>query len=197
MTKPQHKAMRIIRFFGSTAPKVGYILSLLALAFMLCSVVYTGYSVYKWFASHTFRWQSPVLLQTPLIIQPIKEVTIKEFEVIDKVRAEVVKPQAPYTEKQIVLKAKHGPILWKVYQLESQRGKADWCRNNGKGYAGFGVLDRGEIVCYETFEKAVERASYWLDKNWDDESLATTLCRWNLGQTLTTCPYYESYLQVI
>ena len=87
---------------------------------------------------------------------------------------------------------KHGEILWKIYGLETTWGKNDYCRPNG--YGGFGVMNAGKVVCYESFEKSVERAEYWLTKNGVDKDLAVSLCLWNEGVARNDCPYYKNYL---
>lgn len=97
------------------------------------------------------------------------------------------------SEYEIIMATKHGTILWNVYMLESTRGKADYCRNNNLGYGGFGVMSAGEIVCYESFEKAVERAEYWLVKAGVDKDLDSALCYFNLGVKQPMCNYSITY----
>lgn len=127
--------------------------------------------------------------------------TVKKLTVAPTVVAQVVKPTStPLTEEQIVKQAKNGDILWNIYMLESTRGKNDGCRLKGEGFAGFGVMDGKTVVCYPTFEKAVERAAYWFDKLEPEVNLINALCSWNLGKLPRgkhmNCHYYQSYMSL-
>lgn len=177
-----------------------------ALAFFIIGVMSKSMWDGYW-RTYTWTWRTPIIikLQNPLIIDKIKHIKQTELSPmpeagesgkIANLRANTTKSN-PHTEYEIVMAQKHGKILWNVYQLETQRGKTDWCRNNNAGYGGFGVKESPtKIACYETFEKAVERAEYWLTKNWDSVSLARTLCQWNTGTASSDCPYYQSYLSL-
>lgn len=189
MTKAQYQAHKIANKVQKTWEVSKLIAILIGLCYLLVSCVYTGHSVYTYLTSHSFEWRTP--FQNPLIIKPLN------LKPQLNIPVQKAKPITQYTEKQIVMKSKYGPILWKVYGLESTWGKNDYCRNRGLGYAGFGVLADGQIVCYRSFSDAVARAEYWLLKNWDRKSLAVTLCRWNTGKGSETCPYYESYLSLL
>jgi hypothetical protein len=100
------------------------------------------------------------------------------------------------SEKEIILSRKNGEVLWKIYGLESSWGRNDYCRQSGKGYGGFGVMNNKEVVCYESFEKAVERAEYWFENALKiaKGDLATALCYWNLGELQVNCKYYQAFL---
>lgn len=109
----------------------------------------------------------------------------------------VITTPAPKTEKEIVYAEKHGSILWKIYFLESTLGEHDYCRNNGKGYGGFGVKsDSKTIACYKTFQEAADRAEYWFAKLEPDKDLAKSLCMWNLGVPEVNCNYYQTYMSL-
>lgn len=178
-----------------------------ALAFFIIGVMSKSMWDGYW-RTHEWSWQTPVIikLQNPLIIRELKPITRQVVSPIvegDKtqtgaeLRANTTKNN-PRTEYEIVMAQKHGKILWNVYQLETQRGKTDWCRNNNAGYGGFGVKESPtKIACYETFEKATERAEYWLVQDGVDKDVASALCRWNLGTpNLANCNYYQSYLSL-
>ena len=113
------------------------------------------------------------------------------------------------------MEQKDGAILWKIYFLESGLGDNDVCRKKGKGYAGFGVMDNGDVVCYPTFETAVVRAQYWWGQLYPAKTLVDALCTWNQGCQKTkradgkevcltddegklipwaNCNYYQTYL---
>lgn len=156
--------------------------------------------------THSWRFQSPVIFQTPLIIKEIKPQAQKVLtpEIDSKTQGsaklnannDIVATSK--TEKEIVMAQPHGKVLWNIYDLESQRGETDYCRLNGKGWGGFGVKDGqkpvSQIVCYETFAKAAERAEYWFARLNPDKDLATALCTWNTGKPEVNCHYYQNYL---
>jgi len=145
----------------------------------------------SWSLTHKIVWQSPIILRTFVYIEDVKPK-------VEKVKVIVTPTPTPIpkTERQIIDKTKHAEVLWKVYGLESTWGANDYCRINGKGYGGFGVLDNeSKIVCYPTFEKAIKRAEYWLVKAGIDKNLVAALCQYNLGTpNLVNCAYYQKYL---
>ena len=173
---------------------VGGIATGIITAVSLVSV--TFYNFYYFVDKNTVVIQSPIVLklQPPVVIS--KRITNVIGPVVESTLSASITPTMPatLTDEQIVKANPHGDVLWKIYALESSRGKNDYCRNSNKGFGGFGVLDRGKIVCYETFEKAVERAEYWLIKNGVDRNLAVALCRWNEGKSIDNCYYYTNYL---
>lgn len=166
---------------------------------------YLFYKVSVFYDENKVIFQSPIILkiQSPFYIEKRQVKKVKTIPMANptekpqegakngQIRALPVK-----SEKDIVLSQKHGEVLWKIYGLESTWGKADYCRLNGKGYGGFGVMDGDEIVCYPTFEKAVERAEYWLTSFGVDEDLAVALCYWNTGYRQDDCHYYQNYLSL-
>ena len=154
--------------------------------------IYVMIGFFAWTNEHIVLFRSPILLQSPIIIE----------SKIKSAQKETNRAKAPLlqTEEQIVKSQKHGEVLWKVYQLESQRGQEDYCRIQGKGYGGFGVKDDDEkIVCYPTFEQAVERAQYWLVQDGIEDDFVNGLCIYNLGgknAPYSNCNYYQNYLGV-
>ena len=151
-------------------------------------------NISKWYDKNKVDFQSPIIikLQYPILIKPriVKKATVVPV-------AEAKKEVVARSEFEIVNTQKHGQILWNIYQLESGRGKADNCRKTGAGFGGFGVMNAGEVICYPTFEKAVERANYWLEKMEPEKSLVSALCQWNLGtKGLVNCNYYQNYLSL-
>jgi len=184
-SKYERKAKRISKKLKLIAVVIGIIgaCCLMGLAF---------YNVSRWYDENRVIFQSPILikLQAPIVIKPRKNdvvVPVKEAKKEVKERSEF----------EIVTNTKNGNILWNIYQLETQRGKTDGCRISGEGYGGFGVMDSGKVVCYPTFEKAVERASYWLSKLEPEKNLVDALCTWNLGtRGMVNCHYYQSYLSL-
>lgn len=128
---------------------------------------------------------------------------IKNASVVPQVKAQEKKPVVvALTEEQIVKGQKYGDILWKIYQLETQRGKTDYCRTFGT-FGGFGVKNnKNEIHCYMTFKEAAERASYWFGTHYPSKTLVDALCTWNKGTKerpvggYMNCWYYQQYLSL-
>ena len=118
-----------------------------------------------------------------------QRIPAKEYKVAT-VSAQMISPTPkPLTEKEIVMREPHGEILWKIYFLESTLGEKDGCRINNEGYGGFGVKDGNKVVCYETFEKAVDRAEYWFSKALTGNTVDEALCVWNTGKVQPMCDY--------
>jgi len=169
-----------------------------ALAFFLIGIfsksMWDGYwRTYQW------SWRTPVIFQNPLSIKKLKSQAQKVESIVKPKQAPLKPKKTSYlpivvkTEKDIVLAQKHGEVLWNIYMLESTRGKNDYCRANGLGFAGFGVMNEGKIICYESFEKAAQRASYWYGKLSEGNDLATSLCIWNQGIATNDCNYFLTY----
>lgn len=161
-----------------------------------------GLAIYIFLKINAWSFENKVILQSPIIIKiqlpfriehKAKEVKKATVMPLKEARKEV----KPRTEFEIVTNTKYGDILWNIYQLESQRGLTDSCRLKGNGYGGFGVMDDKGVACYETFEKTVERASYWLGRLKPEKNLVSALCQWNLGvPNLVNCHYYQDYISL-
>lgn len=164
------------------------------------AAIYAFILINAWFDNNRFR--APVVVKFSVKFQSLTERRHSALNIplqakIRPVMAAEPTPPAPhFTEKDIVLSYAHGEMLWKIYQLESGRGKADYCRLEGKGFGGFGVLSDGKIVCYDTFSLAAERAEYWLVQNGIDNDIPSTLCKWSGYGAIQTCPYYKTYLSL-
>lgn len=119
---------------------------------------------------------------------------IPQVQAVDTKAKEILPTPKVSGEEAVVKAVKHGDILWKIYQLESQRGKEDYCRNNGKGFGGFGVkVNETTIACYPTFEIATERASYWFGENLNGRTLHGALCKWSGFGDVADCFYARNY----
>ena len=180
--KKIQKALKKAKFWG-------YLVSILiGMGFF----IYVAIKFFSWTNTHVVLFQSPVVFRSPVIVKS----KVKNAQNETPVKKEKVEK----TEEQIVKSQKHGEVLWKVYQLESGRGKNDYCRIQGKGYGGFGVKDDDDkIVCYPTFEQAVERAQYWLVQDGIEDDFVNGLCVYNLGgknAPYSNCNYYQDYLGV-
>ena len=160
--------------------------------------------VSAWYDVNKVSFQLPIIFRSPILIEKRKPIEIKVPVVVTptptppfrKEGDSIVPNKQTRSEYDIVMASNHGEVLWKIYMLESTRGKNDGCRNNRQGYAGFGVMYAGEVVCYPTFEKAVERANYWLTNLGVDKNLASALCMWNTGKPNTSCSYYQSFIDL-
>jgi len=150
------------------------------------------YSVSKWYDENKVIFQSPIIIkiQTPVRIE--KRAKQVKKAILMPVEAKIT-PERVKTEFEIVQAQKHGNILWNIYQLETQRGKTDSCRIKGQGFGGFGVMNEGEVICYPTFDKAVERAEFWWDKLDKENTLDNNLCIWNTGISQPMCNYSILY----
>jgi hypothetical protein len=169
-----------------------------------CILLGFGLAFYLFFKISQFYDENRVLFQSPIIIKlqaPVKvEKRMKQVKKAPVMPLAEVKPvERVKSEFEIVQAQKHGNILWNIYLLETGRGKNDYCRINGTGYGGFGVMNGKEVVCYPTFDKAVERAEYWLAKLEPDKSLVNALCSYNLGTAnapYVNCSYYLNYISL-
>lgn len=174
--------------------------TLIGVALYLCiSAIFTAATLIKWFDSHTLSYRSPVLVkfQSLVVVTDNEKEASRSASIIKTSPIATTEASLPISEYDQVMKQPHGEALWKIYMLESTRGRNDWCRNNGRGYGGFGVIGTDGIACYETFALASERANYWFGKLNPDKNLASALCQYNLGTpNLTNCVYYQHFLSL-
>ena len=192
-TKIEKQANRLAKRFTFIAVTVGVVgaiqLSNMSLAWLQSKEIRPMYVVSLKDQSITF--QTPLRDRTKedgKFHSPIPQVQAQETK-------EVAIPTATpeISEETIVKGQKHGDVLWRIYQLETQRGKEDYCRNNNKGFGGFGVMVEGNIVCYPTFEKASERASYWFGEIQNGRTLHGALCKYSGHGDVNECLYAKSY----
>lgn len=214
------KEMRkLSRFMGKLEKKLKKVIDLspffsIGLGFTLAIFAFIRVSMFL--NEYSIKWQIPLRSPVVIVKKPLEQVRSPLAQVQAKeIGIEIPVTKKPESEKEIVLAQKHGVILWKIYQLETERGKTDWCRLNGLGFGGFGVkvknlvTGKSEIYCYPTFEKAVERAEFNIVKLGIDDNLIDTLCVWNLGFNReydvngkekiiphTNCKYYQDFLTV-
>lgn len=148
-----------------------------------------GVPVSNFFGNNTVSFRSPVVIEkrTSDFHSPISVVSARET-------VEKAIPTPKVSGEEAVIKTqKYGEVLWRIYQLETQRGLTDWCRLNNQGFGGFGVKDNDKIVCYPTFEKAVERANYWFGEIQNGRTLHGALCKWSGMGDVVDCLYARSY----
>lgn len=139
--------------------------------------------------------RQPILrikIQWPYRIEAIDTKTATKSAVGSKNAVILAPTPVVRTDKEIIMANRHGEILYKIWGLESSWGRNDGCRDEGK-FGGFGVMSSGEVVCYESFEKSVERADYWLTKLGVDKDLDKALCQWNTGTAQSMCNYSIAY----
>lgn len=192
----KRKAKKVARSF-----KTKFIAFLIAFGLVIIVLFGAFYTISKWYRTHDVYFRLPVIIQSPIVIKEKKpEIIIKKIIVTPT----PTPAEQSRSEQDLILAQKHGKDLWRIYQLETQRGLTDYCRNNNKGWGGFGVMFDGEIVCYPTFEKAVERAEYWFAGFKPESNLVDALCTWNLGHNVVNgkvvdhqnCGYYQKFLVV-
>jgi hypothetical protein len=91
--------------------------------------------------------------------------------VILHVHAQAITPTPTPTHEQIVLNAKHGDILYRVWNNETGRGTSrstdptalhTYCKNKGMTNE-FGY-DPQDKLCFPTFQDSVNTVSAWWDK---------------------------------
>lgn len=161
----------------------------IAIAFILWTYLIS------WFNSNYYT-QSPVKTWQPMIMKrSIPKKTAQAMKPETVVAKDSIQKPKIQTEEELVKSMPHGDELWNIYMLESTRGKNDGCKKEGK-WGGFGVMSAGTPACYESFAKAVERASYWYEKIRKDNDLATSTCIWNLGTKVNNCMYYQKYMSL-
>jgi len=193
-TSYERKARRLARSLKIKAIFLGCFLGVFAF-------FWAFYQISKFYDEYRVVFNFPIVVQFKKPIEILPRYTQED---VKKPQEKPKNKQILDTKKQVRVKSEyeivneklHGAILWKIYQLESQRGKTDYCRINNLGYGGFGVRDGQNIVCYPSFEVAVDRAEFWLSKLKPDENLARALCQWNLGIAVDNCRYYQNYLAV-
>lgn len=192
--------------------RINKIAPFISIAIGVSLALFAFIRVCMFFDAYSIKWQLPFRTPVTITKRPVEKIhSPLAVEAKDRKTSPTPTPIIKImTEKELVLSTKHGEQLWKIYQLESQRGKEDWCRNNNLGYGGFGIKVDNKIVCYPTFQKAVERAEYWIVDMGIDKNLVNALCTWNLGFNRikdangkekiiphTNCGYYQNYLAVV
>lgn len=192
-TKIEKEAQRLAKRFTFVAVSVGLVgaihLSNMSLAWLQSKEVRPMYVISLKDQSITF--QTPLRDRTEddkKLKSPIPQVQAQETK-----HVAIPTPTPVSSEEKIVKAQKYGKELWRIYQLETQRGKTDWCRLNNQGFGGFGVKVNNEIICYPTFEKAAERANYWFSELMNGRTLQGALCKWSGYGDVADCLYARSY----
>jgi len=86
-------------------------------------------------------------------------------------------------------------IVKKIMTLESSDGKNNYskCEAIGKyNRYGYGIPGDGRYLCFEK-DKDTEAVEKWFTKNLKDKTLSETLCFYNLGLKVPSCPYAEKF----
>lgn len=175
--------------------KTKAILSLLVFIFIFLGLF--AYLVNEYIDTHTFKFQSPITIQSPMIVKrqvktisPLskKSVKSKKQALIPVVYAEDNKKEDNYEVSQIVDT---------IFTLESSRGKNDGCRDaglwNGYGYS----QSTFSWKCYQTQEEVTNLVSDWVkDKISKGYTTAELLCYYNTGVREEGCNYYNNFLKL-
>ena len=210
LVKMNRDTTKMERKVKKTAKKLKFLAILIGGMLAVALVFWLFMGVSKWYDENKVVFQYPILIkfQTPIKIEKRTKEVKKQAYNTAKLNDNVVQATpVPKTEFEVVNNSKYGQIMWKIYQLETQRGKTDNCRLTGAGFGGFGVMDDKGVACYESFEKAVERANYWFGLLKPENSLVDALCSWNKGTApppkgtrpvggFVNCTYYQDYLSL-
>lgn len=101
-------------------------------------------------------------------------------------------------EQNKILSYKHGDILWRIYTLESSRGKHGflYCQKKGlKNDFGMGVLNNPPM-CFVTLDDELTYVSRWLDKQLAVMPLNQVLCYYNQGIKESSCEYSRDFMNL-
>lgn len=170
----------------------------------------SGYGLYKineWFNYHTFKFQTPIILQSPLIIEPRENVqelpsgssVIPEAEAkeIDFSGATFISKATGTTDQLSTDKSNITDVVRKVYRLESSSGKNDGCVTKGLGYNGYGYRqNKSEWKCFTSREEVAGYVEWQINKYLKTMDLPTALCYYNSGVKTSNCEYYQNYLKI-
>ncbi len=169
--KPVGKKLRA----GKKSPKNFFIFA--ATIFSICIVLALAYIIHEWYVTHTFKWQSPIIVQTPLIIK----------------RADVQAIVSPVGKKKKLSIFDVGAISDKIYTLESSNGKNDGCRALGL-YNGYGWNQNSFTwKCYSSHEQVREMVIAWLEQHIKAGDIESALCNYNQGKIEQSCTYSINY----
>jgi len=130
----------------------------------------------------------------------------KETNIKGDTTSKIVSTTDRPSDESIIKGKKNGEILWRVYTLESSKGKNDGCKLHGK-FNGFGYRQNTrESRCYEFFEEVVYEVDIWFEQKLQTYNLAEALCGYNLGfqnEHFQECvnqspayPYYKNYMSL-
>lgn len=177
--------------------KLPDIISIIILSILAISFGTIGAYIVLFFQRYYI--QSPVIITTRCAVcrkaTPTPHIIIKYIQP-SPTPINQKKDISAYSENEIIMEQPNGKVLWKIYQLETQRGLTDNCRIKNIGYGGFGVMTDGKVVCYPSFQLAVERANYWYQKILQGRSQKQALCKWSGHGDVNDCTYYNNFLLV-
>jgi hypothetical protein len=139
--------------------------------------------------SHTFKWQSPVVIQKPLII---KQKAIITQSIGSTIITIVEEKQKKINSDEFF------DIIWKQESskgLDTTKGALhNYCRSIGKwneiGY------NPQEKYCFRDKEEAQLWVAYYLKKNCNGMTMAQALCYWNTGKFMYECAYSKGLLSL-
>ena len=193
LTKKSNNMIKRVLFYG-------------VIIFIILLSILIGINAF--FNTYYFEFQTPIIIQTPIMLKT-REGKVEEVkEVITPLPLPTATPSAQLnivsqvqanrpTEEQIVLGKVNGELLWKIYQLESQRGKEDGCRENGK-FNGFGYGQNSSVWnCFDSFEEVAYKVSNWFTIRLNEgKSISEAICYYNTGKVSLNCDYYQKYMRV-
>lgn len=199
------------KFYRSVIRKTILFSKIIFVIVFLLSCVGIGFIINEYLATHTFTWQEPVVVRTPLVIERIKEYQIIEasdsaqlihnYEPTSLIPAAYAHSDA-VKEALVIEQTKNPAIVWRVYMLESTFGRGDGCREKGK-FNGFGFgqpdskMANGTGACFDTFEEVVSKVDNWFTEKLKDMEIREALCVYNTGSRTSDCPYFQRYLTTL
>lgn len=221
---PAHKAERKPLLSNSTKRKLKRALIVAIVLAVLGGIFTLFVLISSFYDKHAFRFQTPIIIQTPVVMYD-RQAVIKE-EVDSKVKALLPTPtltpkpteppkylnfnlvpkayasfkERPYNpgEAEIINSQKHAKVIWRIYMLESTFGKQDGCKDQGmvNGF-GFAIHSSG-TRCYSNFADVVADVNAWIDEKYNAGwSLGTILCYYNRGLKVNDCPYEQKFFSII
>lgn len=176
----------------------------IALVILLGASGYGLYKVNEWFNYHTFKFQTPIILQSPLLIESRE---VQEVSSGSSIVTEAQAKEIDFTGATFITKADDEPnktigvssidtVVRKVYQLESSGGKNDGCRKQGL-YNGYGYAQSKHTWnCFSSHEEVTQKVKAWFEKRVPVMGLSTSLCYYQSGYKTQDCEYYQKFLKI-
>lgn len=187
---------------------------------MITTLVIQYFIFVEFVNTHTFKWQSPIVLQSPLLIDrnsllspqavfsnSLNEATESAQPAKRSFIPTNIIPSAYAHEEEaekiaLLNDTDNAGIVWRIYQLESSFGKEDGCKKKGL-YNGFGyaqpdsAMAKGTGACYKSFDEVVNLVDTWFTRQLKEMDIETALCYYNTGHKINDCGYLNKYLATL
>ena len=104
---------------------------------------------------------------------------------------------APHTvQENLILSKTHGDILFRIWTLESTRGKNGRIECEAKGKVNDFGFDVSDHVCFKDFNTELNAVNAWFDNELRDHSLSNALCVYNQGIDESNCTYAKNFMGI-